>query len=47
MKKKILWIGAPIVVVGLAFGAMGMRGGGQEALEVQTAKVIAKRSSRK
>ncbi len=39
MNKKILWIGAPIVVAGLAFGAMSLRGGGEEALEVQTAKV--------
>jgi HlyD family secretion protein len=39
MKKKILWIGAPIVVVGIVLGGMAMRGGGDEALEVQTAKV--------
>jgi len=39
MKKKILWIGAPIVVVGLVLGGLAMRSGGDEALEVQTAKV--------
>jgi HlyD family secretion protein len=39
MKKKILWIGAPIVLVGIVLGGMAMRGGGDEALEVQTAKV--------
>ena len=39
MKKKLLWIGAPIVVAGLVLGGMAMRGGGDEALEVQTAKV--------
>ena len=39
MKKKILWIGAPIVVVGIVLGGMAMRGGGDESLEVQTAKV--------
>jgi HlyD family secretion protein len=39
MKKKFLWIGAPIVVVGLVLGGLAMRGGGDEALEVQTAKV--------
>ncbi len=39
MKKKILWIGAPIVVVGIVLGAMKMRGGEDEALSVETAKV--------
>ena len=39
MKKKILWIGAPIVLVAIVLGAMAMRGGGDEALEVQTARV--------
>ena len=39
MKKKLLWIGAPIVVVGIVIGGMAMRGGGDEALSVQTAKV--------
>ena len=39
MKKKILWIGAPIVVLAIVLGGMAMRGGGDEALEVQTAKV--------
>ncbi len=38
MKKKILWSGAAIVVVGAVIGGMTMRGGGDEALEVQTAK---------
>ncbi len=39
MKKKFLWIGVPIVVVGIVVGGMAMRGGGDEALEVQTARV--------
>jgi len=39
MKKKFLWIGAPIVVVGIVLGGMALRGGGDEALKVQTAKV--------
>ena len=39
MKKKILWIGAPIVVLAIVLGGLAMRGGGDEALEVQTAKV--------
>ena len=39
MKKKILWIGAPIVVVGIVLGALAMRGGEDEALSVETAKV--------
>ncbi|MCP4572790.1 MAG: efflux RND transporter periplasmic adaptor subunit [bacterium] len=39
MKKKLLWIGAPVVVVGIVIISMAMRGGGDEALEVQTAKV--------
>jgi len=39
MNKKILWIGAPILAAGLVFGGMSMRGGDEEALSVQTAKV--------
>jgi HlyD family secretion protein len=39
MKKKILWIGAPLVVAGVVLGSLAMRGGGDEALAVQTAKV--------
>jgi HlyD family secretion protein len=39
MKKKILWIGIPIVVIGVALGAMSMRGKGDESLSVETAKV--------
>jgi HlyD family secretion protein len=39
MKKKLLWIGVPVVVVTIVIGVMAMRGGGDEALEVQTAKV--------
>jgi HlyD family secretion protein len=39
MKKKLLWIGVPVVVVGIVFGAMAMRRGGDDTLEVQTAKV--------
>ena len=38
MKKKLLWTGAAIVVVGAVIVGMTMRGGGDEALEVQTAK---------
>jgi HlyD family secretion protein len=39
MKKKPLWIGAAIVVVGGMIGGMALRGGGDENQEVQTAKV--------
>ena len=38
MKKKPLWIGAAVVVVGAVIGGLAMRGGGDEALEVQTAR---------
>jgi HlyD family secretion protein len=39
MKKKLLWIGVPVVLAGLVVGGLAMRRGGDEALEVQTAKV--------
>jgi len=39
MKKKLLWIGVPVVVAGLVVVGMAKRRGGDEALEVQTAKV--------
>ena len=39
MKKKPLWIGAAVLVVGAVIGGLTMRGGDEEALEVQTAKV--------
>ena len=39
MKKKLLWIGIPVVVVVIVIAAMAMRRGGDEVLEVQTAKV--------
>jgi len=39
MKKKLLWIGLPVLVAGIVIGGMAMRRGGVEALEVQTAKV--------
>jgi len=39
MKKKLLWIGAPILVVGIVVGVVAMRRGGDETLQVQTAKV--------
>ena len=41
MKRKPLWIGAAAVVVvaGAVAGVMTLRGGGDKALEVQTAKV--------
>jgi HlyD family secretion protein len=41
MKRKTLWIGAAAVVVaaGAVAGVMTLRGGGDKALEVQTAKV--------
>jgi len=39
MKKKILWIGIPIVVIAIVLGGLSMRGGEDEALSVETAKV--------
>ncbi len=39
MKKKILWIGIPLVVIAIVLGGMSMRGGEDEALSVETAKV--------
>ena len=39
MKKKLLWIGVPVVVVGIVVGVVAMRRGGDETLQVQTAKV--------
>jgi len=39
MKKKILWIGIPIVVIAVVLGGLSMRGGDDEALSVETAKV--------
>jgi HlyD family secretion protein len=39
MKKKPLLIGAAIVVVGVIVSGVAMRGGGEELLEVETAKV--------
>lgn len=39
MKKKLLWIGVPVVVAGVVIGGLAMGRGGDEALEVQTAKV--------
>jgi HlyD family secretion protein len=39
MKKKPLLIGAAVVVVAAVVTGMALRGGGDEALEVQTAKV--------
>ena len=39
MKKKLLWIGVPVLVVAIVIAVMAMRGGKDEALEVQTAKV--------
>jgi len=39
MKKKLLWVGLPVLVAGIVIGGMAMRRGGTEALEVQTAKV--------
>ena len=38
MMKKLLWIGIPVVVAGIVLGTMAMKRGGDEALEVQTAK---------
>lgn len=39
MKKKIIWIGAAVVVVGAVGAGLALRGGDDEMLEVQTAKV--------
>jgi HlyD family secretion protein len=39
MKKKLLWIAGAVVVVGGAISVVALRGGGDAALEVQTAKV--------
>jgi HlyD family secretion protein len=39
MKKRILWIGAAVVIVGGVVGAMALRGRGDKTMEVQTAKV--------
>ena len=39
MKKKPIWIGAAIVVVGGVVAGVALRGGDDETLEVQTAKV--------
>ena len=39
MKKKILWISIPVLVVGAVLGGLAMRRGGDEVLEVQTAPV--------
>jgi len=39
MKKRILWIGAAVVIVGGVVGAMALHGRGDKKLEVQTAKV--------
>lgn len=39
MKKRILWIGIPVLVVGAVFGSLAMSRGGDEALAVQTARV--------
>lgn len=39
MKKKIVWIGLTLVVLVAATAAVSMRGGGDEALQVQTAEV--------
>ena len=39
MKKKILWIGIPIVVIAIVLGGISMRGGEDETLSVETAKV--------
>ncbi len=37
MKKKLLWIGTPVLVAIIVIGALSMRRGGEETLEVQTA----------
>jgi HlyD family secretion protein len=39
MKKKPLWIGGVIVVLGAAVAGVALRGGNDETLEVQTAEV--------
>jgi HlyD family secretion protein len=39
MKKKPLFIGAAVVVVGAVVTGMALKGGGEQSLEVQTAKV--------
>lgn len=39
MMKKLLWIGIPVIVAGIVLGVMAMKRGGEQALEVQTAKV--------
>ncbi len=39
MKKKPIWIGAAIVVVGGVVAGLALRGGNDETLQVQTAKV--------
>lgn len=39
MKKRILWIGAAVLIVGGVVGAMALRGRGDKTMEVQTAKV--------
>jgi HlyD family secretion protein len=39
MKRKPLWIGAAVIVVGGIVGGMALRGRGDEVMEVQTAKV--------
>jgi len=39
MKKRILWIGAAVVIVGGVVGAMALHGRGDKKMEVQTAKV--------
>lgn len=43
MKKKILWIGAAILVVGLAGGVVAMKSRGPKAVEVQSGKVARKK----
>lgn len=42
MKMKILWIGAAIVVVGMAGGVLAMKSRGPKPLEVQAGKVARK-----
>ncbi len=37
MKKKLLWIGTPVLVAIIVIGVLSMRRGGEETLEVQTA----------
>lgn len=39
MKKRILWIGAAVLIVGGVVGAVALRGRGDKTMEVQTAKV--------